>query len=237
MSATTLKRLVGIQFEFKRELQTYFQDLLAEAIVSEYDMVNNNPALRLDVANKFALCGPSMGFEAKKFAYGTLELVVEALVNNPDVSGTYTSKLNDQLVNVTRYVGIAGEEDYHFMVAVYNLCQTLDEIVANTTQLGAIGGLTLDEGGTGYTTDGVVEDATGVVFRAVLASPLDPEQYVEGSVEATIDGGVITAITDVLTAGEGFAVGDVVDLEIDTGVAGQEDATGSGGTAIVSTIA
>lgn len=239
MSVTTLKRLVGIQFEFKRELQNYFYDTLDNTLVLEYDVAGNTPAIRIDLANKFALCGPAMGFEAKKFAYGTLELIADALVNNPDVPESYTSALNDQLVNVTRYVGIAGEEDFHFMVAVYNLCVTVSDILSNVAPLGPVGGLTLGDGGTGYTIDGLDEDATGVAFKATLApgDQTDPDQYVEATVEATIAGGVITTITDILSGGEGFAVGDIVSLEIDTTVAGQEDATGSGGTAIVFSLA
>lgn len=239
MSVTTLKRLVGIQFEFKRELQNYFYDTLDNDLVLEYDVVDNNPGSRLDLANKFALCGPAMGFEAKKFAYGTLELVVNALVNNPDVPDSYIEKLNDQLVNITRYVGIAGEEDFHFMVAVYNLCATISDIFANVVPLGAIGGLSLGEGGEGYTVDGLDANETGVVFRAYLSieDQIDPIQYVEASVEGTITSGAVSAITDILSPGEGFADGSVVSLEIDTTVSGQEDATGSGATATVSSLA
>jgi len=238
MSAATLKRLVGIEFEFKRELQTFLADALTNKLVLEYNTGSNTPASRTSLKDKFVLCTPAMGFEAKKFAYGTLELIVDALVNNPDVPSAYVSRLNDQLVNVTRYVGIAGEGDFHFMVAVYNLSVVLAEILDNVTPVGPILTLTLDDGGTGYTIDGADGDEAGVVFLATLAlgDQTDPNQYASAVVEATIAGGVITGLTAIVDGGDGFAVGDVVSLEIDTSEAGQESATGSGGTAIVGTV-
>jgi hypothetical protein len=237
MSAT-LKKLVGIQFEFKRELQTFLTNALANKLVLEYNTGSNTPAARTSLRNDFVLCGPSMGFEAKKFAYGTLELIVDALVNNPDVPGNYVSRLNDQLVNVTRYVGIAGEEDFHAMVAIYDLSVVLTEILDNVTPVGPILTLTRSSGGTGYTVDGTDNNETGVVFLATLAlgDRTDPDQYAAATVEATIVGGVITALTAIVDGGDGFAVGDVVSLEIDTSEAGQEDATGSGGTATINTV-
>lgn len=240
MSIATLKRLVGIQFEFKRELQEFFTTTLANKLVLEYDSAPNTPTARNGVKNSFVLCGPAMGFEAKKFAYGTLELIVDALVNNPDVpTDPYVNTLNDQLVNITRYVGIAGEEDFHFMVAAYNLCATIDSILENVTPVGPILTLSLTTGGTGHTTDGTIDDATGVVFKVTLApgSQTDPAQYAVGSVQATIASGVITAITQLVSGGDGFAAGDVVTLEIDTAASGQSGATFSTrGTATVNTV-
>lgn len=238
MSAATLKRLVGIEFEFKSELQTFLTNALANKLVLEYDTGTNTPASRTSIREDFVLCGPSMGFEAKKFAYGTLELIVDALVNNPDVPSSYVTRLNDQLVNITRYVGIAGEGDFHFMVAVYDLSVVLAEILDNVTPVGPILTPTLDDGGSGYTIDGTDEDETDVVFLATLAlgDQTDPDQYAAATVEATIVGGIITALTAIVDGGDGFAVGDVVSLEIDTSEAGQESGTGSGGTAIVGTV-
>lgn len=238
MSAT-LKKLVGMQFNYKLELQTFLTTALANKLVLEYNTGANTPAARTALLNQFIGCGPTMGFEAKKFAYGTLELIVDALVNNPDVpTDPYANSLNSQLVNVTRYVGIAGEKDFHFMVAVYNLSVTLSDILSNVTPVGPILTLTLDDGGTGYTIDGTDEDETDVVFLATLAlgDQTDPDQYAAATVEATIAGGIITAITAITDAGDGFAVGDVVTLTIDDSVAGQESSTGSGGTAVVGSV-
>jgi hypothetical protein len=238
MSAT-LKKLVGIQFEFKRELQTFLTTVLANKLVLEYNTGANTPAARTALLNQFIGCGPSMGFEAKKFAYGTLELVVDALVNNPDVpTDPYANALNAQLVNITRYVGIAGEEDFHFMVAVYNLSVTLSSILDNVTPVGPILTLTLGSGGTGYTIDGTDTNQTNVVFLATLAlgDRTDPAQYAAATIEATIASGIITAITAITDAGDGFAVGDVVTLTIDSSVSGQGSSTGSGGTATINTV-
>jgi len=238
MSAT-LKKLVGMQFNYKLELQTFLSTVLTNKLVLEYNTGANTPAARTALLNQFIGCGPTMGFEAKKFAYGTLELIVDALVNNPDVpTDPYANALNDQLVNVTRYVGIAGEEDFHFMVAVYNLSVTLSSIVDGVTPVGPIVTLTLDDGGSGYTVDGADGDEVGVVFLGTLAlgDQTDPGQYADAVIEATIAGGVITALTAITDGGDGFAVGDVITLTIDDSVAGQELSTGSGGTAIVNSI-
>ena len=76
------------------------------------------------------------------------------------------------------------------------------------------------------------------MFLATLAlgDQTDPDQYAAATIEATIAGGIITAITAITDAGDGFAVGDVVTLTIDDSVAGQESSTGSGGTAIVGSV-
>lgn len=227
-----------MQYNFKLELQSFLSATLADQLVAPYNVGSNTPAARDELRDKFVGCGPTMGFEAKKFAYGTFELVVDALVNNPSVpSDPWDAILNDQLVEITRYVGIAGEEDFHFMVAVYNISATLAQIL-QITPVGGIATLTLASGGSGYTVDGADGDETGVVFLATL-SPQDqtePSLYQAAVVEATIAGGVVTTLTAISDSGAGFAVGDVVSLEIDTSALGQEDATGSGATATVATI-
>lgn len=242
--ATTarLKRLVGIEFEYKASLGDYFTTLLANKLVLEYSETGNTPAIRSGLLVKYKTCGPSMGFSAKEFAYGILELVVDALVNNPDVpTDPYANALNDQLVNVTRYAGIAGEGDYHFMVAVYNLSVTLSSILGNVVPVGPLVSLGAITPGSGYTVDTEEpegDNATGVVFRAYLelANQTDPDQYSEASLEGTIVNGAVTAITDIADAGDGFAVGDVLLLEIDTETAGQSDADGSGATVVVTAV-
>jgi hypothetical protein len=239
VTTATLKKLVGIEFEFKSSLDDFLQTVLDNKLVLEYNSGSNTPAARTSSLNSFVSCGPSMGFEAKKFAYGTLELIVNALVNNPDVpEDPYANELNDQLVNITRYVGITGEGDYHFMVAVYNLTVTLSEILDNVVPVGPIVTYTLTDGGSGYTIDGADADETGVVFLGTLAlgDQTDPDQYTNAVFEATIASGVVTAITALTDGGDGFAVGDVVSLDIDTGTAGQGSATGSGATVTVNSV-
>ena len=238
MSAT-LKRLVGIPYSYKLELQNFFSTVLADKLVLEYNVTGNTPAIRTGLYNDFVACGPSMGFSTKQFAYGLLELIISALVNNPDVpTEPYETDLNDQLVNVSRYVGLEGERDFHFMVSVYNLSVTLSAILDNVTPVGPILTLTLTTGGTGHTVDGADANETGVVFLATLdlEDQTDPGQYVPAVVEATIAGGVVTALTAIVSGGNGFAVGDVVDLVIDDSEAGQELSTGSGATATVATV-
>lgn len=238
MSAT-LKKLVGMQYNFKLELQSFLTATLADQLVAPYNTGANTPAARDSLLASFIGCGPSMSFEAKKFAYGVLELIVDALVNSASVpDNPWNPILNDQLVNITRYVGIAGEEDFHFMVAVYNLSATLSQIL-QITPIGGIATLSLSSGGSGYTIDGVDNNETAVVFLAKLA-PADqsePDQYADAVVTGTITNGVVTAVTAVTDGGSGFSVNDIASLEIDTSVAGRKDATGSGATVTVLTIA
>jgi hypothetical protein len=238
MSAT-LKRLVGIQFEFKRELKNFFTTALANKLVLEYNSNGNTPSARTALKDKFVACGPSMGFEARKFAYGTLELIVKALVNNPDVpTDPYVNRLNSQLVNIARYVGLEGEANFHFMVAVHQLSVTISDILTNVVPVGAILTLTLTTGGTGYTTNGSTSTATGVKFSGTLAvqNRPSPSQYVAAAITGNISSGVITTITAITSGGNGFAVGSVISLSVDTSQAGQTGGTGTGGTATVNTI-
>jgi len=239
MSAATLKKLVGIPYSYKLELQDFFTTVLANKLVLEYDEPGNTPAGRTGVYDEFVGCGPSMGFEAKKFAYGVLELVIEALVNNPDVpTDPYVDDLNSKLVNVSRFTGIAGERDFHFMVAVHDISVILSDILENVTPVGPILTLTLTTGGTGYTIDGADDTETGVVFLATLdpGDQTDPGQYDDAVIVGTIVDGVVTALTAITSGGDGFAVGDVVDLVIDVSVDGQENSTGSDATATVGTV-
>lgn len=234
-----LKRLVGIEFEYKASLGDYFTTILANQLVLEYDDSDNTPSTRSELLNRYKDCGPSMGFSTKELAYGILELVVDALIYNPDVpTDPYVNTLNDQLVNVARYVGIAGEGDYHFMVAVYNLATTLSEITDGVLPVGPIIELgAVVEGGENYTVDGLDGgNATGVVFRAFLDPADQTDQYSEASLEGTIVNGSVTAISGILDAGDGIAVGDILSLEIDTSEAGQADAEGSGALVIVTEV-
>ena len=237
--STTLRRLVGLEFNYKIELQTFFSTVLADKLVLEYNQTGNTPAGRTALYTKFVECGPSMGFSAKQYAYGLLELIIEALVNNPDVpTNPYKNDLNDRLVDVSRYVGIAGEGDYHFMVAVYKLSVILSEIVDNVIPVGPIVSATKTAGGSGYTRDGSANTYNGVIFNATLAvgDQIDPAQYVAAKLVGNISSGVVTAITSVSSGGNGFAVGSIASLTVDTSASGQGGGTGSGGTATVTAI-
>jgi hypothetical protein len=136
MSVATLKRLIGIEYSYKLELQNWFGTVLADELLVGWSSGANTPAARTALYDKFVACGPSMGFSAKQFAYGILELVIDALVNNVDVpTDPYVNTLNDQLVNVTRFVGLEGEGDFSFMVAVYELSVTLDSVFTNVASV------------------------------------------------------------------------------------------------------
>jgi len=238
--STTLRRLVGLEFNYKLELQDFFSTVLADKLVLDYNQNGNTPAIRTSLYNKFVECGPSMGFSSKQYAYGLLELIIEALVNNPDVpTNPYKNSLNDNLVNVSRFVGIAGEGDYHFMVAVYKLSVVLSAIVDYVIPVGPIVTITRTAQGSGYSKNGAgTGTSTGVVFNATLAvgDQIDPAQYVAAKVVGDISSGLVTNITSISSAGNGFAVGSIASLTIDTTHAGQSNGTGSGATATVTAI-
>lgn len=129
-----LRRLVGIQYEYKLEFQRFLEIALSTALVADYNVVGNTPAARSAFVTTFEGCGPSMIFEAKRSAYGALELITEALAANANVSVADATALNALVINTIRFVGIAeGDgEDFHFMVATYHLAKEIARVVSET---------------------------------------------------------------------------------------------------------
>jgi len=231
-----LRRLIGIQYEYKLEFQNFLTAALADTTVSGTNVSGNTPALRTGFVDTFVGCGPAMGFEAKRAAYGALELITEALVNDDDVAPADATILNNLLVNVTSYVGLAeGDgEDFHFMVATYNLAKEIARVSADTVIYGTILTLTLTTPGAGFTTDGVIDTAEDVVFVVSSTESSDPTGYADGEVTAEIIDGEIDSITLITDPGAEFFVGQVVELNISTAGA-QSGATQT--TAATATIA
>jgi hypothetical protein len=232
-----LRRLVGIQYEYKLEFQNFLTSVLAIELVASYNEGTNTPTARQKFVTTFIGCGPTMGFEAKRSAYGALELITEALAADDDVSPADVAILNSLLINTTRFVGIAeGDgEDFHFMVATYNLTKEIARVVAGTTIFGSIATLALLTSGSGIiietippgegeTEPTVVDTAEDVVFTASSTESTDPANYADATIEAEIIDGEIDSITLITDGGEGFFVGQVVEISIDTTATGQEDA-------------
>lgn len=231
-----LYKRIGIEFEYKASFQEFLTEAIGSALVSSYNTGANTPAARTAAKDSFVGCGPSMGFEAKKFAYETLELVVGALVNNADVPAADKTALNDLLIEVTRYVGIAGEEDFHFMVATFQLAEVISRIIGEVVPapelpVGTILTLELIDGGSGYTYDGTDNTTDGVTDTGDLTVTIDstestnPAGYTAGEADVEITSGAITSITVLTSGGGGFGVGQVVTLNVDTTVhaAGTQD--------------
>ena len=225
-SIAKLLRLVGIQYEFKLELRAFLAAAVASPLVSGYNVGANTPASRTAALLQFNQAGPAMSFNAKKAAYETLELVCGAIIANNGVSSQNADDLTDKLILATRYAGLpeGDGEDYNFMVAAYKLCAEIQRI-AEDAIFGPIVTLTLGSGGSGFTTDGIDDTATEVVFVASSTEVSDPVGYSDASIEGTIAGGIITALTLVADGGEGFFVGQVIQLDIDTAAAGQAQGT------------
>jgi hypothetical protein len=213
-----LRRLVGMQYEYKLEFQNFLTAALAIPSVLSYNSGGNTPAARSALVTTFIGCGPTMIFEAKRAAYGALELITEALAADDDVSPTDAAALNALLINTTRFVGIAeGDgEDYHFMVEAYKLAKEISEVVDGTVIRGSIATLTLTTVGTGFTTDGTDDTAEDVVFIASSTAPSNPSNYQAAILTAEIIDGEIDSLTLITDGGEGFAVGQVVQLDIST---------------------
>ena len=225
-----LSRTLGIEFEFKLRLQTLLAEFKNDPLVRYANGVSGTETSQYAAAGtaltKFIKCGPSMGFEAKRNAYAVLEQVVAALKAASQVPASDDTALTNELVNVTRFVGLEGEEDFHFMVAVFNLCEVISgivgevetEVVEGTAAEGGIVTVTLLDGGSGYTTDGADEDEDP--YSVLLAGTEDADNGTGGKASVVIVGGVITTINSITAAGSAYSVGDVLTLEVDTAVHG-----------------
>ena len=215
-----LSRTLGIEFEFKLKLQTLLTEFKDDPLVQAQA---GEAAAAATALTKFIKCGPSMGFEAKRNAYAVLEQVVLALQASTAVPAADKTALTTELVNVTRFVGLEGEEDFHFMVATFNLCEVISgivgevetEVVEGTAAEGGILTITLIDGGSGYTNaaDGATtfflvstEDSGGGDGNANLDNGL-----------SVVDG-VVTASGDNLgvpVPGANYSVGDIVIIALD----------------------
>jgi len=212
---TGLHRKIGMEFEYKISFQEFLGEAIASPLVSSYNTGANTPAARIAAKNAFVACGPSMGFEAKKFAYATLELVVGALVANANVPVADKTALNDQLVNITRYVGLEGDGDFHFMVATFNLAETVSAVIAEVVPApqaptGVIQTLTLLDGGSGYTD--TIDGVGDVVIQVTFTSTEDtnPAGYTDGQGVVSIAAGEVISIDTIAAGGAGFSVGQFV---------------------------
>ena len=230
-----LSRTLGIEFEFKLRLQTLLAEFKDDPLVRYVNGASGTETAQYAAAGtaltKFIKCGPSMGFEAKRNAYAVLEQVVTALKNSGKVPAADDTALTSELVNVTRFVGLEGEEDFHFMVAVFNLCEKVSGVVGEVETevnegVAATGGITtivLLDGGSGYTVDGSDEDEAA--YKVLLSGTEDTGNGTGGKATVVLEGGIITGITSVDTAGSGYSVGDILTLEVDTTASGQGSGT------------
>ena len=216
-----LSRTLGIEFEFKLKLQTLLTEFKDDPLVQAQA---GEAAAAATALTKFIKCGPSMGFEAKRNAYACLEQIVLALQANGNVLVDDQTALTNELVNVTRFVGLEGEEDFHFMVATFNLCEVISgivgevetEVVEGSAPEGGIVTVTLLDGGSGYTTDGTTDGADP--YSVLLEGTEDADNGINGKASVVLVGGVITAINSVTAAGSAYSVGDILTLEVDTAV-------------------
>ena len=218
-----LSRTLGIEFEFKLKLQTLLTEFKDDPLVQAQA---GEAAAAATALTKFIKCGPSMGFEAKRNAYAVLEQVVLALQASTAVPAADKTSLTSELVNVTRFVGLEGEEDFHFMVATFNLCEVISgivgevetEVVEDSAPEGGIVTVTLLDGGSGYTTDGTTDGADP--YSVLLAGTEDTDNGTGGKASVVLAGGIITGINSVTAAGSAYSVGDILTLEVDTAVHG-----------------
>ena len=225
-----LSRTLGIEFEFKLKLQTLLTEFKDDPLVRYANGVSGTETTQYPLAvaalTKFIKCGPSMGFEAKRNAYAVLEQVVGALKASSKVPGADDTALTNELVNVTKFVGLEGEEDFHFMVATFNLCELISgvvgevetEVVEGSAPEGGIITVVLLDGGSGYTTNGTT--AAADPYSVLLTGTEDADNGTGGKASVVLAGGVITAINSVTAAGSAYSVGDILTLEVDTAVHG-----------------
>jgi hypothetical protein len=233
-----LRRLIGIQYEYKLAFQEFLTAAANSGIIATYSSGANTPTARGSFVDTFVGCGPSMIFEAKRAAYGALELICEAIAADDDVAPADATALNNLLVLTTRYVGIAeGDgEDFHFMAATYELAKEIARVLEGTTVSGSIATLTLLTGGSGIvitvippvepeTEPTIVDTGEDVVFTVSSTEETNPGNYADATIEAEVIDGEIDSITLITDGGEGFAIGQVVEITIDATVEGQAGAT------------
>ena len=223
-----LSRTLGIEFEFKLKLQTLLTEFKDDPLVRYANGVSGTETTQYPLAaaalTKFIKCGPSMGFEAKRNAYAVIEQVVGALKASSKVPAADDTALTAELVNVTKFVGLEGEEDFHFMVATFNICELISgvvgevetEVVEGSAPEGGIVTVVLLDGGSGYTTDGTTAGADP--YSVLLAGTEDADNGTGGKASVVLVGGVITAINSITAAGSAYSVGDILTLEVDTAV-------------------
>jgi len=215
-----LYRTLGIQFEYKIKLQEFLNEARTDSLVSSYTSGSNTAAARLALYNSFVKAGPTMGFEAKKAAYNLLNYIVAALNASADVPAADKTTLTDLLGDVTRYVGMEGEEDFHFMVATFNLAEVISGVIAEVVPApqaptGGLVTLTLEKQGSGYTTDGTATSGT-VSILIESTETTNPAGYAAAEATATLTSGKVTAIGAITLAGDGFEVGQIVAINVDT---------------------
>lgn len=214
---TGLHRKIGIEFEYKISFQEFLTEAIASPLISSYSSGSNTAAARTAAKDAFVGCGPSMGFEAKKFAYATLELVVGALLANTDVPSADKLILNNQLLDIIKYTGLTGDGDFHFMVATFSIAETISSIVAEVVPapqapVGIIATLELVDGGSGYTDtlDGIGDGVIIVAFNSTEST--NPAGYTAGAGTVSIAAGEVITIDSIDNGGAGFAEGQIVSI-------------------------
>jgi hypothetical protein len=122
-----LHEKVGLSFEFKKTLTSYLNKVIETPEVLDYDVEGNDPVIRQNSVERVVLATPAMKFEYKAGVYRAFKLIDDALLANSEVALEDKEKI-DSLTNlVSRYVGLAGDDDFHFMVAAYTLSEAISE--------------------------------------------------------------------------------------------------------------
>jgi hypothetical protein len=226
-----LKRTIGITFSYKEFFSEFLHDLETNPVVIE-SLSSAEEEAYSALVKKYDLSNPSMGFSTKQFAYEALEIVCKALVADSDIPADSKPALNRSLLDVARYVGLEGEEDFHFQVATYNLAEVVSRIVGEVVAipkliLGGIASFRVFEGGSGYT-NGLAEELT------LISTEIDDSDPAEVTLDIVGNKVVLgTYTTD--DPGDGFFVGQIVTVEDLLGNVG--DAYTTPALAVVETLA
>ncbi len=126
---TVLKSKLGIEFEFKNSLTPYLELVISNPLILDYSVAGNTPTIRQAAIDKVGLVGSTMAFEYKASVYGALKLVNDAIVESEDVALEDKNSITALTMLVSRYVGMEGDGDFHFMVAVYTLSEKISEVL------------------------------------------------------------------------------------------------------------
>lgn len=209
-----LYRAIGMPFTYKQFLQEFLTDLSTNALVLNVISDPDDQAQLVSLKDDFILCGPSMGFSAKQYAYEFLEKIVQGLIDGASLTSEEDAKLNKYLLEVLRYVGIEGEGDFNFQNAIFRLAETISAVTGETVQIvdsvvGTVASLLVFDGIGGFTPS----TPLSVIFDSSETS----DDSTSGTLDLDVDGDgnvvngeyISPKITD---ARDGFYVGQIVVL-------------------------
>jgi hypothetical protein len=122
----TLKSKLGVEFEFKNSLTPYLTTVISQDLISFHNAPGNSQGERETAVAKVGLVGSTMAFEYKAAVYRAFKLINDVILDS-DAPQEDKDNISTLTMLVSRYVGMEGDGDFHFMVAVYKLAEAISQ--------------------------------------------------------------------------------------------------------------